>query len=73
MSRDAHCRILGLMSLSEISFAKMLYKLPDTEKRLVRSFAGQPGIVDATRTQATRDRVVATDYPNHGALRIVLP
>ena len=51
----------------------MWYLLSETEKRLVRSFAGPPGIEDATRTQATRDRAVETDYPIHGALRIALP
>ena len=73
LSREAHCGIPGLASVSEISFAKLWYQLPETEKRLVRSFAGPPGIEDATRTQATIDRVVEFDYPIHGALRIALP
>ena len=39
----------------------------------MRSFASPPGLEDATRTEATRDRVVDTEYPNHGALRLTMP
>ena len=51
----------------------MWHEFQETEERLVRSFAGPPGLEDATRTEATRDRVVDTEYPNHGALRLTMP
>ena len=39
----------------------------------MRSFAGPPGLEEATRTQTTSDRVVDTEYPDHSALRIAMP
>ena len=43
--------------------------MTESERKLVRSFAGPPGIEDAPRTEVTRDLVITTDYPTHGALR----
>ena len=63
----------SLNALSEINVAVMWHEFQETEKRLVRSFAGPPGLEDATRSEATRDRVVDTEYPNHGALRLTMP
>ena len=46
--------------------------MSEPEKKLVRSFAGPPGIEDAPRTDATRDLVVETSYPTHGSLRLTM-
>ena len=35
----------------------------------MRSFAGPLGIEDASRTEVTRNLVIAIEYPTHGALR----
>ena len=50
----------------------MWYRLEESEMKLIRSFAGPPGIEDAPRTEATKDLVVDTDYPTHGALRLAM-
>ena len=72
MNRNAHCRIPGCESLSEIKFAQTWHLMSEPEKKLVRSFAGPPGIEDAPRTDATRDLVVETSYPTHGSLRLTM-
>ena len=44
----------------------------ESERKLIRSFAGPLGIEDAPRTEATKDLVVDIDYPTHGALRVAM-
>ena len=72
MNRNAHCRIPGCESLSEIKFVQTWHLMSEPEKKLVHSFAGPPGIEDAPRTDATRDLVVETSYPTHGSLRLTM-
>ena len=72
LSRDAQCRIPGCRHLSEIKFAVLRHNLQESDQRLVRSFAGPPGLEDASRTEATRDRAVDSAYPTHGALKLTM-
>ena len=72
MNRNAHCRIPDCESLSEVKFAQTWHRMSEPERKLIRSFAGPPGIEDATRTDATRDLVVETGYPTHGGLRLTM-
>ena len=59
----------GLETVPESKFARLWFSMTESERKLVRSFAGPPGIEDASRTEATKDLVIVTDYPTHGALR----
>ena len=43
--------------------------MSESERKLIRSFAGPPGLEDASRTEVTKDLVIDTKYPIHGALR----
>ena len=70
LNRHSHCTIPGLESIPETKFAQTWYSMSESERKLVRSFAGPLGLEDASRTEATQDIVVDTEYPIHGALRL---
>jgi hypothetical protein len=69
VDRNSHCRIPGLETVPETKFARLWFSMTESERKLVRSFAGPPGIEDASRTEVTRDLIIITDYPTHGSLR----
>ena len=69
LNRHAHCRIAGLETVPEIQFAETWHRMSESERKLIRSFAGPPGLEDASRTEVTKDLVIDTEYPTHGALR----
>ena len=72
VNRNAHCRIPGCESLSEVRFAQTWHRMSESERKLIRPFACPLGIEDATRSDATRDLVVDIGYPTHGGLRLTM-